>query len=188
MSPQYIALFGNPGAGKTKAAEILQQQFGYILADDGLPLREIAMKYLGLTHRQCFTQEGKKEIIQINGRDWEARKVLGEIGNAFEDKFGGEIIPQMAHATFDLDEKYVMASCRREQGAYWKSVGAICVEIVNDFAPPSPFEFDWFNPTHIDYRIKNDFNPAAANEADAEKALLKLAFSLFSLIRHLGGQ
>lgn len=184
MIPKYVALFGNPGAGKSTAAEIMCKRFDYTLADDGLPLREIAMKYLGLNHHQCFTQEGKKEIVRINGCDWEARKVLGEIGNAFEEKFGGEIIPQMTHATFELDRRYVMASCRREQGAYWKSVGALCIEITNRFAPPSPFEFDQFNPAHIDYRIENDFDVTAENH-DIEAATLKLASSLWHLLGDL---
>lgn len=156
MPRRLIALCGKPGAGKTTAAEILRDDYDYIIADDGLPLRQIAMKYLGLTHHQCFTQEGKLERVNLNGQMWQARGVLGEIGNAFEGKFGADVIPMMTHATLSPDLNYVMGSVRREQGFYWVRHGGICVEIDNPDVAPSPFEFDTYNKEAVTHVIRND--------------------------------
>lgn len=154
--PKLIALCGNPLAGKSTAAEILRDRLMYRIADDGLPLRQMGMNYLGLTAKQVFSQEGKLEKVWLNNRDWTVREILGEIGNAFEEKFGGEIIPMMTHNTLDANESYVMGSVRREQGAYWKSQGALIIEIVNPGAGPSNYEFDSFNRAHVDVTILND--------------------------------
>lgn len=152
-----IALCGNPGSGKSEAAKILTEEFGYAISDDGLPLREIAMDHLGLTYEQCFTQEGKLQKITLNDREWTCRQVLGEIGNAFEEKFGADIIPLMSYMGQNSSQKYVMASVRREQGRFWASKGALVIEISNYFADQSPYEFDRFNRAHVHRTIINDY-------------------------------
>lgn len=156
--PRLIALCGHPGSGKTKVAEILAAQYGYAISDDGLPLRKIAMDHLGLTWNQCFTQDGKLEKLDLIGREWEARQVLGEIGNAFEEKFGGDIIPYMSYRGQDPEQRYVMGSVRREQGQFWASKGALVVEVVNAYVKPSKFEFDYYNPRHVHRHIQNNFS------------------------------
>lgn len=158
MPPKLIALCGKPGAGKTTVANIIAEEFGYVIADDGLPLRQIAMQYLGLTHHQCFTQEGKLEMTVLNNRPWQVRGILGEIGNAFEEKFGGEIIPMMTHATLNPMGCYVMCSVRRDQGFYWVRHGGVCIEIDNPNVAPSLFEFDIYNEAAITHVIHNEGN------------------------------
>jgi hypothetical protein len=169
--PRLIALCGNPLAGKTTAAELLQDVLGYTIADDGLPLRRMAMDYLGLTEDQVFTQSGKLEMVELNGKMWQVRDILGEIGNAFEEKFGGAIIPMMTHRTLDPGKRYVMASVRRDQGLYWAAQGALVVEIVNPLAGPSPFEFDQFNRAPIQKTILNDGQACGAPDAFARMLL-----------------
>jgi hypothetical protein len=154
--PRLIALCGKPLAGKTTAAEILHYEFNYTICDDGLPLRQIAMNYLGLNHSHVFTQEGKLETVMLNGRRWQTREILGEIGNAFEDKFGGDVIPMMSHNIQDPRKFYVMSSVRREQGAYWARVGALVIEIDKPGLAESAFEFDCYNPDHVHLSIIND--------------------------------
>lgn len=154
--PKLIALCGNPLSGKSTAADLINRLFGHELADDGLPLRKIAMDYLGLSEHQVFTQEGKKEKVTLNGREWEVREILGEIGNAFEEKFGGDIIPIMSHNARPKNSSAVFGSVRREQGLYWRNQGALVLEIVNPLAGPSPYEFDTFNPTYAHKQIIND--------------------------------
>lgn len=159
--PPLVALMGNPRSGKTTAARILGHLGGYELVDDGRPMREIAMRHLGLTESQVFTQDGKLETVTINGRNWVVREILGEIGNAFEEKFGGDVIPLMSKnslgdAYFDPTRRFVFGSVRREQGFFWKKEGAMVIEIVNPAAPPSPFEFDVFNASMAHVRIQND--------------------------------
>ncbi|QNG62622.1 energy-coupling factor transporter ATPase domain containing protein [Rhizobium phage B1VFA] len=172
--PKNIALCGHPGSGKSTAADIINEVYGHELADDGLPLRKIGMDYLGLTAEQVFTQEGKKQKVMLNGREWEVREILGEIGNAFEEKFGGDIIPIMSHNARPEGSYSVFGSVRREQGLYWRNHGALVLEIVNPLAGPSQYEFDRFNPEFCHARINNDglargLEPAAARQDLLEK-------------------
>jgi hypothetical protein len=166
-----IALCGRPGSGKSEVARILAEEFGYQIADDGLPLRKIAMDHLGLLPHQVFTQEGKLETVTLNGREWTCREILGEIGNAFEEKFGGDIIPLMTHMGQDSRQRYVMGSVRREQGRYWASKGALVVEVWNNFVEDSPFEFDRYNRAHVHQVIRNDFQKGVTDPVEALKTL-----------------
>lgn len=154
--PQFIALCGNPTSGKSTAAECLQALEGYHLVDDGKPLREIAKSYFGLTHDQVYTQAGKLEEVELNGRTWTVREILGEIGNAFEEKFGGDIIPMMSHHSLPAGQLSVFGSVRREQTVYWRKHGALVIEIINPTAGPSPYEFDRYNAEPCHLRIVND--------------------------------
>lgn len=177
--PQIIALCGNPTAGKSKAAEIINEVYGHELADDGLPLRKIAMDYLGLTPEQVFTQEGKLEYVVINGRRRQVREILGEIGNAFEKKFGGDIIPIMSHNARPKGSMSVFGSVRREQGRYWRDQGALVIEIRNPLAGPSPYEFDRYNPEYADWIVHND---GLARGLPAHEARADLRAKLIGII------
>jgi len=154
--PRLIALCGNPDSGKTTAAQILCDRYGYTLLDDGLPLRKIAMEHLGLTPDQVFTQDGKMEMVDIAGRKFAAREILGEIGNAFEEKFGEDSVPYMSLRGMDPEKRYVMGSVRREQGFFWKKRGAAVFEIRRATALPSKFAFDRFNSDAVDHVVPND--------------------------------
>ncbi|QIG69056.1 hypothetical protein EVB77_022 [Rhizobium phage RHph_N1_10] len=177
--PKLIALCGNPTSGKSTASEVISELYGHTLADDGLPLRKIAMDYLGLTPEQVFTQEGKLEYVTINGRRWQVREILGEIGNAFEEKFGGDIIPIMSHNAQPKEQFSVFGSVRREQGRYWKEQGALVLEIINPLAGPSQYEFDTYNPEYADHQIQND---GLARGLSSEEARRDLTEKLVAVI------
>lgn len=169
--PRLIALCGNPLSGKSTAAEIIHQVYGHELADDGLPLRQIAMNYLGLSPQQVFTQEGKLEKVTINGREWVVREILGEIGNAFEEKFGGDVIPMMSHNARPKGSYSVFGSVRREQGKYWRDRGALVLEIINPLAGPSPYAFDAYNSAYCHAQIMNTGLARGLSPEDARQDL-----------------
>lgn len=171
--PRLIALCGRPGSGKSKVAELLAEEFGYMIADDGLPLRKIAMEHLGLKRHQVFTQEGKLETVMLNGREWTCREILGEIGNAFEEKFGGDVIPLMTHMGQDARQRYVMGSVRREQGRYWAAQGAVVIEVENPYVAESPYPFDRYNPAHVQRKIYNPFKIGHHDPALGRELLLR---------------
>lgn len=177
--PHLIALCGNPTSGKSTAAQIINDVYGHELADDGLPLRKIAMDYLGLTAEQVFTQAGKLEHVEINGRRWQVREILGEIGNAFEEKFGGDVIPMMSHNARPKGSYSVFGSVRREQGRYWRERGALVIEIVNPLAGPSVYEFDRYNAEYCHHTILND---GLARGLSPEDAMADLKAKLIAVI------
>lgn len=163
-APPIIAICGNPGSGKSTVQNILADLYDVLPLDDGLPLREIGMKYLGLTEHQVMTQEGKAETVQINGTTWVVRDILGQIGNAFEEKFGGDVIPLMAVNRFGLDSRsgsiarpqsYSVASVRRKQGWFWRERGALVIEVRRPGAERGA-KFNAYDPDAAHCVIVND--------------------------------
>lgn len=159
--PPIIALCGHPGSGKTAVQGALFREFDYVPVDDGRPLRRIAMNWLGLDEEQVSTPAGKSGVVQINGRIWVVRDVLGEIGNAFEEKFGGDVIPLMAMNAYRIGDslsraRHCFASVRRRQGWFYKQRGGVVVEVVRPGVGPSPYAFDWYDLEAVDARIVND--------------------------------
>jgi len=171
--PKIIALCGNPLSGKSTATELLSEAYGYEIVDDGLPLRQIAMKYFGLTEHQVFTQDGKLEKVELNGRTWTCREILGEIGNAFEEKFGDDIIPMMSHNTMQPGKYYVLGSVRREQGHFWADKGAVVIEIENPEAGVSRFDFDRYSKAAVQHTVLNDGPAEGLHKDDALLRLLE---------------
>lgn len=170
--PTLVAICGNPHSGKSTAAKILAERFGYEATDDGAPLREFACANLGLTREQVETQAGKEQVVHLNGRDWECRAVLGELGNALEHTFGPEIIPLMSwNRIRSRQGRFVFASVRRDQPVFWYRRGALIIEIVNPLAPPSPFEFDRFNTGGVATSVFNDGLARGLSETEAYEDL-----------------
>ena len=161
--PRFIAICGAPGSGKTETQKILARNHGYQPVDDGLALREIAVKYLGATWEQVSTPEGKKEIILINGQKWEVRDALGRLGEVLEQVFGGDVICEMALRASNISLadpvvdllRYSFGSVRREQGHFYRRHGGIVIEIDRSGAEQR-FEFDRYDPAAVQYTILND--------------------------------
>ncbi len=169
--PRLVALCGNPTCGKTTAAQILQDLYGYELVDDGGFLRHIAVDHFGAEPDDVHSQAGKLRTTTVNGAEMTWRDVLGRIGNAFEAQFGANVIPELAYNGLDPSKRYVFGSVRREQGLYHRSRGALVIEIRNPLAGPSPYEFDYFNRDACHAVVVND---ALARGFDAKTARLDL--------------
>jgi hypothetical protein len=183
LPPRYIALCGNPRAGKSLVQTILRELYNTQPVDDGMPMREFAVNNLGLTWNQVLTQEGKTEYVEVLGRRWQVREILGELGNRFENMFGKHIMPFMAiKRVEDHQGTFSFGSVRRDQGLYYKQHGGIVIGIENPMAGPSPYEFDQFDRSTVDYWITND---ALVNGMSPELAREDLKMKVQSLIEGL---
>ncbi len=155
--PPYIALCGNPNAGKSTVQQILQTRYFVRPVDDGGPLRDITQRYLGLSHDQVHTQDGKKEMVEILGRTWQVREILGELGHHLELMFGEHIMPFMVTNSLHApDGPYSFGSVRKSQGWFYKKLGGIVVEVRRPGAGPSQYAFDQFDAHAVDYVIVNN--------------------------------
>jgi hypothetical protein len=183
--PRIIALCGHPGSGKSTAQKILNERFGAINIDDGWPMRDFAIRHLGWSLEDVTTQEGKAEIVEFAGKEFQRRWLLGELGNAIEALLGPDVIPLMAARGLEPGRLYCAGSVRREQGNVWKRFGALIIKIDNPVAESSPYEFDRFNEALVDITIENHglawgHSPSAALDDLTEK-LDAIMFRWFGL-------
>lgn len=153
--PHLIAICGYPGCGKTAVQDILAE-IDVLPVDDGAPVRDFAMRHLGLTHAQCYTQDGKAGNSIIADRVWNNRKILGELANRFEDMFGPYVMPYMATRKLFEGNSYSFGSVRRDQGWFYKSQGGIVIGVRRPGVGPSGNEFDEFDHAAVDFWLDND--------------------------------
>jgi hypothetical protein len=180
--PRFVALCGNPRAGKSEAQKILQEAYGYEPVDDGMPLREIAVEKFGLSWEDVTTQAGKLRYTEIAGNSRQNRDILGSLGVGLEEQFGEMILPFLATRKLDPAKRYSFGSVRKVQGHYYKQFDGVVLEIVNPDAGPSPYAFDVYDKSAIDARIFNNmlhhgFSPEVARKDLANK----LQFALEAL-------
>lgn len=154
--PRLIAICGYPGAGKSEVQRILEERYGVQPVDDGAPLREIAVKYFGLSWDDVRTQEGKRRSTGILNKNWVNRKLLGELGNSLEALLGAHIMPFMATRRLAANHSYSFGSVRRDQGRFYKEMDGIVVGVRRPGVGPSGNEFDQFDESLVDYWIEND--------------------------------
>lgn len=171
--PRLIALCGRPSAGKTTVQELLKKLYGVMPVDDGAPLRDFCRNSLGMSWDDVYTQEGKSGFVEILGKRWERRKLLGELGNRFEEMFGDHILPYMATRDLLDDHAFSFGSCRRDQGLFYKNQRGVVIGVENLNAPHSPHEFDQFDEHVVDVWISNTWQGKAKSVEES-----------FALLRH----
>jgi hypothetical protein len=155
FAPRLIALCGNPHSGKSEVQKILSRELDYVPVDDAMPLRAFCIQHLGMTHNEVSSQEGKAGVVEILGKKWTRRAILGEYGKVLATMFGPDILPHMACVALDADRRYSFGSVRSRQAAFYKSQGALIIGIRNPLAGPSQHDFDWFDPELVDVWIDN---------------------------------
>lgn len=171
--PRFIALCGQPKTGKSTVQTMLAERYGVRQIDSGLPLRQIAMDQYGLTRDQVFTQEGKLEYVEILGKRWQVRELLGEIGNRLEEMHGDWATPWMNTRSIPAsdDGPFCDASCRKSQGLFYKQMGGAVIGIRRPDVPKSIYAFDQVREEIPDVWIEND---ALARGLGVAEAMLDL--------------
>lgn len=164
--PKLIAICGHPKSGKSEVQRLLHSSFGYQPVDDGLPMRAFCVENLGMRWDDVTSQEGKAGHVEILGRRWQRREILGVLGNHFEAMFGQHIMPFMATVGLEHDKRYSFGSVRRDQGLFYRERGGLILGVRNPDAPPSPFEFDRFDESLVDIWIDNDFQIQKLSKED----------------------
>lgn len=157
--PRYVALCGAPGAGKSTVAERLAYHFGGVIVDDGLPLRQAAMKLYGLSWEDVSTQEGKAREVMVCGEIFTVRQLLGDLGNMLEAFYGDQFMPERALALTKLRPDapfYIFPSCRKNQGLTYRREGGFVVEVARPGHQPVN-DFDHYDRSLVNMCIFNNY-------------------------------
>lgn len=177
--PRLVGICGNPKSGKSEVQKILAEEIGYEPVDDGQVLRRFCIDYLGMTEDDVYTQEGKARYTEILGKNWQNRDILGTLGKQFESMFGEQILPFIATRNLHPAKLYSFGSVRKIQGAFYRSLGGIVIEVRNPDAKPSGYDFDWYDPALVDVSIDND---ALARGLPVEEARADLKVKVLGAI------
>lgn len=169
--PRFIAICGNPKSGKSEVQKILQEIYGYQPVDDGRVIRRFAIDWLGLTENDVYSQEGKARYVEILGKRWQIRDILGTYGKKLEEMFGKWIMPYLGTRNLPEGGLYSFGSCRRDQGLFYKSLGGVVFEVKNPLAGPSPYDFDQYDASIVDVTIENDGLSRFEDKVEARKDL-----------------
>lgn len=162
--PKFIALCGNPGAGKSEVQKILQRLFAVQPVDDGWPLRAACMELYGLTRWHVTTQDGKQSKVMIAGKEEEVRILLGDLGKYLEKRHHLDIMAYLAvalvrsNARFDQYPAYSFGSVRRQQAHVYNAQleGGITIEVRRPGCESSGNDFDTWDAAAVTHVIEND--------------------------------
>lgn len=157
---RHVALVGHPKCGKSTFAEMLQDEYGAHVADDGAILRQAIPILTGIPAELCYSQEGKATVVRVGDRDEIVRQGLGELGNWLEARYGEDIIAirTMQIALQDRPDApfYVYPSVRKSQGRAYRRAGGIVIQIDNPRAGPTGNAFDVWDESCVDLVVQND--------------------------------
>lgn len=156
----HVALVGNPKCGKSTIAEMMAEEFGGVVIDDGEILRKAIPILTGIPQEWCYTQEGKVQTVRVGERDEIVRQALGELGNWMEGRYGTHIMPLRA---MELSSErhpdapfYIYPSCRKDQGWAYRKQGGLVIEIANPRAKPTGNAFDLWDEDCVDMVLYNN--------------------------------
>lgn len=157
---RFVGLCGLPQAGKSRAAEFLADEFGGVIVDDALILRQAVPILFGIDPSEPFTQEGKSKLYNVCGRVETVREMLGELGKYLEQRYSPELKIKRA-VNYALKEYpnapfYILPSLRLDQGLFLKKIGGVVIEIENPRVSPTGNDFDEYNRSYVDFQIVND--------------------------------
>lgn len=128
-----VGLTGGAGCGKDTLAQELVNM-GWVRVAFADALKDMCIDYLGLTHDDAYTQEGKMRFNETWGMT--NREILQKVGtdamrNGFNDEVWVKIAGIKIKKYLDEGKKVVVTDCRFDNEAeLCESLGGICVKIV----------------------------------------------------------
>lgn len=157
---KHIALCGHPKSGKSTFADMMAEEYGGVVIDDGLILRKAVPILFGIPEEECFTQEGKAKVYNICGKEVSVRQMLGYLGNHLEGMYSEHFMPvramQIANELYPEAPFYLYPSCRKTQGHAYKERGGIVIKIDNPRVEVSENAFDAWDESAVDFTLLND--------------------------------
>lgn len=155
-----IALCGAPHAGKTAVQKYLREKYDVAEIDDGWPMRDFAMRHLGLSSADVYSADGKAKTVTFpGGQSGTVRWALGEIGVKLTELLGPDAIPEMAfnqamRTGYSVGTNFSFGSVRQNQANFFKKKGAKIVEVVRPgFDVVNTF--DRYNTDAVDITLFN---------------------------------
>lgn len=120
--PVFVGITGAPGSGKDTLANLMAELDPSVyVADAAGPLRRMMSELTGIPYEVLKTQEGKRSLVELNGRMYEAREVMGKLGVHLEETYGMGVMAWMAIGSvppgYDI---YVFPGARRDASVYRK--------------------------------------------------------------------
>lgn len=156
--PRFVALCGYPKAGKSTVAEFLAQRYGAHLVDDGMPLREACRAAYDLSWEDVYSQEGKVRTLEVCGKIYTHRQLLGDLGDMFKDRYGEFWIPEQAMRKVERSADdfpfYIFPGCRGKQGEFYQSHGGVVIEILRDGCVAEN-DFDRYEQSLVQHTLLN---------------------------------
>ncbi len=128
-----VGLTGAAGCGKDTLAQKLVEK-GWVRVAFADALKDMCIDYLGLSHDDVYTQEGKMRFNETWGMT--NREILQKVGtDAMRDGFHNDVWIKIAEIKIrkllSENKKVIVTDCRFDNEAQMcESLGGICVRIV----------------------------------------------------------
>ncbi len=130
-----VGLVGMAGSGKDTLADSLAPD-GWVKVAFADALKEICINYLGCTHDDLYTQEGKMRFNKLWGRT--NRAILQQVGteamrDGFDKNVWVKILGLRVKKLLDEGRKVIVTDCRFDNEAQSViDMGGVVVKIVRD--------------------------------------------------------
>lgn len=150
-----IGLAGISGSGKDTLAELVKDQYKRMAFADSL--KNICVEYLGLSHDDAYTQQGKKKFNNFWGMT--NRQILQKIGtDAMRNGFHNEVWTKMLELkiikALNQNKKVIITDCRFDnEAALVEKLGGIVMKIQRK---------DWEN--HLNESERNHISQKGLSE------------------------